>query len=230
MAKYFFLIVVLFSTAAFAATYSETQSFNGIGNLNGSLIFNQFNGSADNLQSICVLLRLQTNGGMLVLDNDSPNAIAGTFQFGAIGFINSKDVILLDSSYLPCVNQAYAIHSQSFNLSPDNGDGLLNFDPSFPDGLALSGISAIDFKWGLVDEAFWSLGGKGFLGTDTFSINYSVMQWINYGNINGMCYAVSPAAIDGSVTIFYTYESAPEPSTILFLGFSLLILRISAHH
>lgn len=226
--KFFFIIVLLLSPSQiFAEIISETKYFSGIGCLNGSLTFSQFDNSSHILQSIGILMYLQSSGGILILDNDSSKAASGTFQFGNVGSVNSSDVILLNSSYLPCLSQCSAVHNQAFSLAPDNGDGMLGFDSSTPDGLSYSGTTEINVLYGSVDNAFWSLGRKGFLGTNSFNINYSVKPLIDYGNLSGMSFAVCPPAANGFITIIYTFE-APEVSTIFFFTCSLFILRVKS--
>lgn len=217
---------VFITANVFGEMITETQYFGGIPNLNGILTFKQFDKSADKLQSIALMICLQTTGGRLILDNDSSSPVSGLFQFGAYGSIISSDVILLNSSYMPSLQPAMAICNESFSLAADNGDGLAGFDASGPDGMSYAGDVEMDVKSGLVDQTFWSMGRKGFLGTGTFNLNYSIMQWIDFGNKNLLSYGVNPLRADGFVTVIYTYDAAPEPSTIILFSISLALFRI----
>ena len=211
-----FLLAWLFliGGTANAAISTQTQSFSGIPNLSGSSTFNQFNTALGTLTSIQVLLYLETYGGQLILDNDSTSPASGTFQFGSVGKLNATDVALFDSSFQPIPGQVNAYHSQAFSLAADNGDGLHNYDPTGPDGLSYIGDLEGGVKFGFVGSTFWAAGTKGFLGTGTFNVNYAIDQWVDYGGIGGIEYAVTPPNISGHVTIAYTYNPVPEPATI----------------
>jgi hypothetical protein len=218
----FFFAAAVFITGglACAVTITQTKNFSGTPNTSGLLTFSQFNtyGGTLALQSIQVLLYLETSGGELILDNDGALPASGTFQFGAVGNLNSTtDVILLNSSFLSIPDKVGAYYSQPFSLSADNGDGLSVYDPTPPDGLSYSGILEAGVKSGSVGNAFWSAGTKGFLGTGTYKINYSIIQWLDYGGIGGIQYAITPVSATGHVTIAYNYSYVPEPTTIILL-------------
>lgn len=226
MKKFLTICVVgMFLTAlpAFATTVTQTQNFSGVPNVNGSLTFNQFNdgGGTLTLQSIEVQFYLETNSGHLIIDNDGVLPASGTFQFGAVGIMSSTDVILLNYFFLPIPGQVGAYNSQVFNLGADNGDGSGNYDPISPDGLAYNGGTESDSKSDFVGNAFWRAGTKGFLGTGTYDINYSIIRWFDCGGISGIEYAITPVNITGHVTINYNY--IPEPATIVLLTVGLFI-------
>jgi hypothetical protein len=218
-----FFAVALLVTAglASAATITQTKTFSGTPNLDGALSFNQFNTGLGTLTSIQVQLNLQTSGGELKLDNDSHQSAAGTFQFGAQGTISgSPDVALLDSGFNPIPGTANAYHSGSFSLDPNTGDGPGDYSPLAPDGMLYTGTTETDNKSGYVGSAVWAAGTKGFLGTGTYNINYSITQWLNYGGIGGIEYAVTPVTASGDVTVVYNY--IPEPATIALLTIGAL--------
>ncbi|MEN6384404.1 MAG: hypothetical protein ABFD79_04330 [Phycisphaerales bacterium] len=224
--SFFFLFVLLIcSQSGLSAMLTEIEYFGGSPNLKGSLTFNQFNNFEDNLVSISMLLCVQTYDGMLILDNDGRTAVSGTLQFGAKGNISSTDVILLNSSYMPALKTCSAVCEEPFNLSADNGDGLLNFDSTTPDGLTCLPSDLMDSESGFIGQNFWSMGRKGFLGTGTFKINYSITQWVDFGSFGSMTYGVSPVNTAGFVMLIYNYNPAPEPATILFFGIAALIFR-----
>jgi hypothetical protein len=204
-----------------------------IPNMSGYLTFDQFDnhGGTWVLSSIEVLLTLHTSGGQLVLDNDSDQPASGIFQFGAKGNIESNDVTLLNSSAQTIPGQAGAYHSRAFSLEPENGDGPNNRDGNSPDGLVYDGGTESGIVSGLVGSSYWTgSGAKGYLGTDTYDIYYSIFQWLDYGSIGGIEYAVTPVSASGDVTITYTYDVIPEPATItlLCLGTFALLKRKSS--
>jgi len=208
--------VLLTAMPTFAATIVQTQNFSGIPNIGGSLTFNQFNNSGGTLQSINVLLYLESSNGQLILDNDGLTTASGTFEFGAAGDLaDTTDVVLFSSSFSPIPGQVSAYHTGTFNLAANVGDGPLDFSPAGPDGMLYTGDLEGGVATGFVGSAFWSAGTKGFTGTGTFNIKYSIEQWINYGSIGGIEYAVNPVNTTGHVTIAYNY--IPEPATIVLL-------------
>jgi hypothetical protein len=224
--SFFFSCVLLLAASQYslAAMLTQTQYFDIESNLNGTFTFNQFN-SHGQLRSIAILFCLQTTDGRLILDNDGAHSASGLLQFGAKGSINSTDVVLLNSSYMPVLKDVLAVNEQAFSLSPDDGDGLSNFDSSSPDGLLCVGSPQMDTESGIIGQAFWSLGSKGFLGTGTFNLNYSIMQLVNYGGINNISYAVNTVDSEGYITLIYNYQPAPESATILFFSLGMLIFR-----
>jgi len=223
-----FFAVALLATVglASAATITQTNYFSGIPNMTGLLAFNQFDnhGGTWTLQSIQVSLTLQTNSAQLRLDNDSTMPASGTFEFGVNGSISSNDVALLDSSLQPLPGQVVTYYSQAFNLAPDDGDGLGNYDPAPPDGLFYNPGTETHSNSGFVASAVWGMGNKGFLGSGMYDISYSIIQWLDYDSIGGIEYAVSPANVTGSVTVAYNY--VPEPATITLLGTGILVFLL----
>jgi len=222
------LLVVSFLTivvpAADAAVITQTKDFDGIPNMTGSLNFNQFNNSGGlTLQSIEVSLALQTSGGNLKLDNDSTSPASGTFEFGAKGNLSSTDVVLLNSLFSPVPGEVSAIYSQVFNLAANVGDGPGDYDPTPPDGLLYCGGTINKSLSGYVTSPVWYAGTKGFVGTGTYNISYTVYQWLDYGSIGGIEYAAIPGSVNGNVTVVYNY--IPEPTTLLLLGLGAVMLR-----
>jgi hypothetical protein len=215
---FFTAIIVVTAAPAFADTISQTQSFSGLPNINGSLSFNQFDNNSGSwiLQAIQISFALQSIGGYVRLDNDSALPALGTLEFGNKGNISSTDVLLLASSLQPVIGQIKACHQESFSLAPDNGDGPYNYDWAFPDGLLYSGGIETNTGSGFVDSTFWA----GYIGPGSYNINYSVVQWLNYSGFGGIEYAVTPADAAGEVTVIYTYSvlSVPEPATIGLLA------------
>jgi hypothetical protein len=172
--------------------------------MNGSLAFNKFNLALGTLESIQVSFTLQTSGGQLILDNDSPSAASGTFEFGAVGSITSTD----------------AYHTGAFNLTANAGDSLGDYDPTPTDGLQYDGGPETDTQSGLVNSLVW--GGYTGTGAGTYNIKYSVTQWLDYGSVSGIEVAFSPVIASGGVTVIYTYTPIPEPATVSLLTIGAL--------
>jgi hypothetical protein len=211
-------MLVITSIPVMAATITQTKTFSGIPGLTGALGFNQFNSSLGTLTSIQVTLNLQTNGGELRLDNDGENAANGNLQFGAYGSISSGDVALLNSSFVAIPGQVNAYHSQAFSLAANVGDSIGDYDSSPPDGMLYTGGTEADSKSGFIGNFAFA----GYTGSGTYNINYSVSQWISYGSIGGIEYAVTPVTASGGVTVVYDYKPVPEPMTIGLLSLGAL--------
>lgn len=214
--KFLFLFAAaLFTTAApvFAATMPQTQSFSGIPNMDGSLTFNKFddNGGLNVLTSIQVIFDLTSTGGLLILDNDSDQPASGIFEFGAKGGIGSTDVALLNASYLPVVAQLDATHSSGFSLTGDPNPIPNDFNPAPTDGMSYTGSTEYDSDSGLIG----SFAFAGYTGTGTYDIDYSVIQWLDYGSVSGIEVAYTPVNVSGEVTVIYTYDIVPEPATVI---------------
>jgi hypothetical protein len=216
---FFAAALLVTAVPAFALTIPQTKDFNGIPNMSGSLNFNQFNNSGGlTLTSIQVSLYLQATGGELRLDNDSDSPASGTFQFGAKGNISSTDVALLNTLLQPIPGEVNATHSQAFSLAGNVGDGTGDYDPTPPDGLLYDGGTESNSKSDFVTSLAW----PGYIGTGTFNINYFITQWLDYGSIGGIEYAVTPVNAYGYVQVIYTY--VPEPATITLLCTGLVFL------
>jgi hypothetical protein len=217
------LVVVFSSVSAFAAVYSQVQTFAGIPNINNTFTFNQFDSSLGTLTGIEITLTVNSNGGQIVIDNDSASAASGTFEFGAMGSISSSDVVLLNSMFAAIPGNTGAYHSQAFALAADNGDGIGNLDATGPDGMTYTGHSETNTKSGMVSNMLWSLGAKGFIGTGTYDLLCNVLQWSNLNTSGGVEYSVTPVTASGSVQVKYVYDAIPEPATLVILALGALV-------
>ncbi len=214
------LVLVLSSVSVFGAVYSQIQNFSGIPNLSVPLTFSQFDDHSGSwiLQDVQITLTLNSDGGRLILDNDSFKNASGGFSFGVKGNLYSTDVVLLNNSYAVVPGDVEAVHLQTFNLEPDNGDGLYNIEGSGPDGLVYNGHYETNSKTGTIANTLWTAGAKGFVGTETYNIFCNVIQWLNYSSTGGIEYAVTPVITSGNVRVDYVYSVIPEPATIIILA------------
>ncbi|MGB8226718.1 MAG: choice-of-anchor E domain-containing protein [Sedimentisphaerales bacterium] len=187
-----------------------------------TLTFNKFNdyGGAYTLNSIQVLFNLTSSGGQLILDNDSAEPASGTFAFGARGNISSTDVGLLKTGLItPVVAQLNATYSSSFSLSGDPNPVLHDYNPDPNDGMLYIGVTEFDDDSGFIASILF----PGYIGTGTYNIDASVIQWSTFGGVSGIEYAVTPVSANGEVTVIYNY-TVPEPATISLLCIGTLAL------
>jgi hypothetical protein len=177
--------------------------------MSGLLTYKQFDthGDSCNLQSIRLSFTLQTSGGYLEIYNNSPSPASITFEFGTDGHLFSTDVNLPDMSL-----QVY------------DGDHIeLN---NLGDSYSYDGGIKTDTKLVSIEEALWDAGNEGFVGTGTYTINYSIAQWFNWSGSGWVQFNSLPPSTSSIVTVLYTYNTTvPEPATIILLctgAFALL--------
>jgi hypothetical protein len=201
----FFFAAAVFITGGLACAYtiSQTQFITGIPNMNGSLTFNQFdNNSTCQLQSIQFSFTLQSSGGYLEAHNISPSLASITYAFGVNGNLSSTDVCLPDMSL-------QVSDTNNFDLNP-GADWLYN------------GSIKTDTKLDSIADTLWGNGAEGFLGTGTYTINYSIGRTTNYSSDGGVSFFSVPASASSMVTVLYTYDVVPEPATITLLTIGAL--------
>ena len=216
-------VVLMFCSVATAyVPIVQTETFGGTPNFTETLTFDQFDnvGGTLTLESIQVSVLLNINGGELILDNDGVNPASGTFEFGAQGDISSTDVSLLDALFQPVTATLGALHSDTFSLAGNVGDGAGDFDPTPPDGMSYLGGLETDSDAGFIGLALF----PQYIGTGTYDIDADVAQWQDFGGVSGIEWAVTPVVADGEVTVTYTYTPEPASLALLALG-GLLVTR-----
>jgi hypothetical protein len=182
------------------------------------------------LKSIRIDVSLNISGGMLFYDNDSSAAVSGTVEFGKVLNLYAPDVNLHGASNELIFDKGAVLiyNSTAFNLAADNGDGIYNYDSTPPDGSIFYGSDLSITETDYIGSQFWTKGTKGFIGTGTYNIVYSVNPWINFkgSNLGEIQFYSSPNVnSQGSVTVTYSYEAVPEPSILLLLSSGVLFLN-----
>ncbi|HUU82928.1 MAG TPA: PEP-CTERM sorting domain-containing protein [Phycisphaerae bacterium] len=217
---------LMICSAASAGTIVQTQPFGpSTPNYQAALTFNQYDDSTYALDSVEVIFDLTIGGGQLILDNDGVDPAAGSFELGAQGVISSTDVTLLDAGFGHIPADLLVATGDTFNLAGNVGDGANDFDPSPPDGLAYTGVAGNDGSSGFVNPTLFGGGDTGYIGLGTFDVTAGLTQWVDYGSVGGIEYAVNPVDAEGFVTVIYNY-TIPEPGTLALLGFGgLAVLR-----
>lgn len=208
-----------------AAEIKQTRS------LSETAVFSQFDSKLGNLNYIKIDVLLNISGGQLYYDNDSASTASGTLQFGKIvSLVYTTDVILKNSAnkIIFSDGKIFGCNTGEFSLAADNGDGKYNYDFTQPDGSVFTGSSLTFLQSDYIAESFWNQGTKGFIGTGTYNVAYSVSPWINFSgsNTGDIEYYSSPAVFStGSICVTYEYTPAPEPCSLCLIsaGFALLM-------
>ncbi|HBG27431.1 MAG: hypothetical protein A2Y10_09895 [Planctomycetes bacterium GWF2_41_51] len=217
------ITIFVFGSASAANTIVQTIYFGQDG------IFNQFDCSTGTLNFIRIDITLNIYGGQFNYDNDSTSEASGNLQFGeTAGVRDTSDVCLLESlnDYIFDDGNIYAYTSCNFVLSPDNGDGGTNYDSTPPDGAVLFGSDKSVTESGYIPDVFWTQGDKGFLGTGTYTILYSLMPWTDFTgqNVNQIQFSCTPpVSADGSITVIYDYDAIPEPAALSLLTAGIFV-------
>jgi len=211
------ILIAVITLSLVCSASAQLKTFNGTPNLSQTLTFDLYDGSSGPLQAIQVKFVLNSHDGQLILDNDSAEPAAGTFEFGSIGDISSTDVPLLNSSFQLVTVELDATHSGPFGLAGDLAPVTGDFNPNPPDGMQYDGGNESDSDSGFIAPALFAQ----YTGAGTFDIVVDVLQWQDFGGVSGIEWAVTPVNVDGYIEVIYI----PEPATLLLLGLGGLVLR-----
>jgi hypothetical protein len=198
--------------SASGQTITQTLNFSGVPDFSQPLLFNKYDGPLDDLISVNVSYSITISGGQFIIDNDSESPASLTAEFGAGLGATSSDVTLLDSSFNPIISGVSVVNTGTYNLAPNEGDGLNDYDPSAPDGALLIGAT-LDATGGAdVNSLFLSQ----YVGSGTYTINANTNQIGRLSFNSGIETATTPVFASGSITV--TYTTVPEPSTTMLFG------------
>jgi len=218
--KHLAMIAAAFAaTAGFAAAQTnivQTLDFDGVPDFSEPLIFNKYNGLASNLLNVNISYSLKIAGGQFVMDNDANSSASVTANFGATLDATSSDVQLRDNTFNLIIDDVAALNSGTFDLAPNVGDGLNDYDPTGPDGAILVGETKT--KTGDGDVAAMFLGG--YVGPGSFTVNAIAKQVASLTSNSGVETATTPVGAKGTITI--TYTVVPEPSSAALFGLAVL--------
>ncbi len=195
---------------------TQTLNFSGVPDFSQPLLFNKYSGDAADILNIEVSYSLTIQGGQFIIDNDSNSPASLTANFGAELDATSTDVNLLNGSFQPIINDVAVINSGTFDLAPNQGDGLNDYDSSGPDGAILVGVTKTNTGSGNVNTSFYGQ----YAGGGTFTVNAKSSQVGSLSFNSGIETATTPVTANGTITI--TYTVVPEPSSTALLGLGAL--------
>ncbi len=207
-----FGIVLLFAGAASGITITQSVAFAGVPNFQRTLTFDSFDVALGRLDGVRILLTLAVTDGEIVVDNESALPASLDLALVTEASLSSSEV------FCPAV-MASASLGRSVSLAGDDGDGV-SIDPTGEDGAMVS------FVGGSADDSADLLVTSGPTeATQVASFeNTATGPWFNLALESGSTFAIhgaggvagafTPAAVDGLVTITYSYTPAvPEPAT-----------------
>jgi len=213
-------LVASLSSSYGQTTFSQTQNFGpSVLSFQEALNFNQFTGNLSDIVSITWCYSLTVNGGQMVIDNDSDQAASVNAMFGGELDITSS-LTLLDPSFNPVFDDVSAFTSGIFNLAPNQGDVVGDYDPNGPDGDTLVGQVNTSTGDGDVNQAFWNQ----YVGSGQLTLDVSADSLLDVGSVGGVEFASTPADAFGSITlkIVTAAPAVPEPSSALLSMAGLL--------
>lgn len=205
--------------ASAATTIPQVKPFSFVPDATVPLVFNQFDPSLGTLTRIKITTNVTKFGGSAELDNDSANPAAGTISQQVSINLSSTQVSLQDASMAPIGSGITAVTSIAPNLAGDDGDG-----PGIQTGggdYLFSGFDSISTSQeGDVSPTLFG----AYQGTGTFQINARGDAGSSSTLNSGVAILILPANVSGDVTIVYTYDAVPEPTTAVLGAVGALAL------
>ena len=213
-------LVGSFAGVCSAATVIQTQTaaFSGTPTYSGFKTFNQFDSSLGTLTAITITTGVTSVGGRYSIDNDSPTPGAGTVTLGANVTISSNDVRQAGVS-------SEASTTVSLSVAEDDGDtttySTVGLDSANYDGGTVSNSANRSVTSGVFSD---------YTGLGTFTIDFTSNQINTSESFSGIQTQIDPVASNGFITIEYTYEAVPEPTSALLGGIGCLALLRRRRH
>lgn len=207
-----------------AATIVQSQAFSFVPDGTAALTFNQFDTSLGTLASITITTNVTKTGGSLFVDNESATPASGNISQSVTINLTSA-VSLVDTAFTPIGTGVAATSSYTANVGADDGDGpgVQSTGPDY-DGTSFGPTSTSQTK-----NVFAGAFG-GYQGVGTYVIDAGGVQGFNTSAIGGAAVAIDPATVSGDVTITYTYDAVPEPTSALLGGIGCLALLRRRRH
>lgn len=207
-----------------AASIVQTQAFSFVPDGTAALTFNQFDTSLGSLTSITITTNVTKTGGSLFVDNESATPASGSISQSVTINLTSA-VSLVDTAFTPIGTGVAATSSYAASVGADDGDGpgVQSTGPDY-DGTSFGPTSTSQTK-----NVFAGAFG-GYQGVGTYVIDAGGVQGFNTSAIGGAAVAIDPATVSGDVTITYTYDAVPEPTSALLGGIGCLALLRRRRH
>lgn len=218
--------LLLIAGALQADTITQTNSFSGTPSYDRTLTFNEFNNynGAYTLNSITVWIYFDTlAGATLQIDNEDETASSGIVYLGAQGTLSSTDVRLWATGEWDA--SVSALSSKTMTLTKDDGDDPLSVQTTGTDYDILTTAFISDSESGNIDSYVFA----DYIGTGTYTLDFSSLQYVNYSSLGGVSYGGTPVSTTGSVVVEYNY-TIPEPTTASMMALVGLIAFFIRRH
>ncbi|MCA9255198.1 MAG: PEP-CTERM sorting domain-containing protein [Phycisphaerales bacterium] len=209
--------------AANAAILSQTQNFGpNTPDYTETLTFDQFDtmGGLHVLKGITITMDLTSSNGVAGADNDSPSAQSVDIEFGVSGSLSSTDVSLINDLLQPMALDTNVIAMASPLLDPNDGDAQNEYNAGGGDNFVLGPVMGSDSSSDAVAMIAWA----GYIGAGTFDIDATLDTAFNISGGTGVSGFFTPVTAEGSVTVEYTYNIVPEPTTLALFGLGAVAL------
>ncbi|MFT3991964.1 MAG: choice-of-anchor E domain-containing protein [Luteolibacter sp.] len=213
-------LIALFATSSGYAQTAEslvqTQGFSFTPNGNVNLTFAQFDdqGGTLVLTGVEITVTYTKTGGSLSVDNDSSESGSIDLSHTIVGNLTVKSggVSLIDNSYQAIGSSLNASSTATTTIGATTGDSTTSYDNTgLSDNWVFSATDVTATDSGTILSALQS----AYVGTGNFVLNFAATQTSDIDGLGGVNYALVNSAISGAVTVTYTYEVIPEPSSVL---------------
>ena len=158
------------------------------------------------------------------------------------GFLSSNDVAMTRSNgtTIGAAGTLNAVSTYKQAIGATTGDSTSQFDaqPGHADYVHFQPSDKTVTATGSVASTYWAADPEngiamGYVGIGTFGIDFNANQLTNINGVGGVAQSSTPSLASGSVSVTYTFDAVPEPTTMVLCvgGVGMLVIgqRIRRH-
>lgn len=192
------------------------------------LSFDKFDtqGGTRTLTGVTISLTQKTWGGYYAVDNDSGTPAYITVQHGTSGSLSASGYTippeLLSSIY------AQVTSGGQITLPADDGldtIGTFQWDGG-DDNFQLQGPAQGAPVTATATGTLTGSALTAYVGTGTLDVNYNSSQASSSTAAGGVAYGGNPANAMATLTVTYTFDVVPEPTSLALLAFGCITLGL----